>query len=78
MARVTFRETRERGNYVTGDYERTTREVEFEGTTSEVSRLIATTSAALMLPGIEDPRLSLLSSGRGSKIPNLREIMERM
>ena len=78
MVRVTFRETRERGIYITGDYERTTREIEFEGSTSEVSRLIASASATLMLPGIEDPRLSLLSSGRGSKIPNLREIMERM
>ena len=61
MARVTFRETREKGNYITGDYERTTREVEFEGSASDVSRLIATTSAALMLPGVTNPRASLLT-----------------
>ena len=76
MARVTFREIRERGNYITGDYERTTREAEFEGSASEVSRLISTTSATLMLPGIADPRVSLLSMGRDNKIYNLRKQIE--
>ena len=61
MARVTFREIRKRGNYIMCDYERTPREAEFEGTSSEVSRLISTTSAIFMLPGIKDLRTSLLS-----------------
>ena len=51
MARVSIREIIEVGNYTTGYYRRAERSVEFEGSSQEVSYLIATTARVMQLPG---------------------------
>ena len=77
MARVTFRETREKGNYITGDYERTTREVEFEGSAIEVNQLIQSTSSFLRLPGIKTRNGFLGSHGGNEMMARLLKQPER-
>ena len=51
MAKVSIREIIEVGNYTTGYYRRAERSVEFEGSSQEISNLIATTAKVMQLPG---------------------------
>ena len=51
MAKVSIREIIEIGNRKTGYYRRAERSVDFEGTSQEISRLIATTARVMQLPG---------------------------
>ena len=61
MARVSFREIYEEGNYLTGEYRRWTKEVEFEGNRSDVDYLVRAVSSHLTFPAVEtkDPLLEL-------------------
>ena len=51
MAKVSIREIIEVGNRKTGYYRRAERSMDFEGTSQEISRLIATTATVMQLPG---------------------------
>ena len=51
MAKVIIREIIEIGNRKTGYYRRAERSMDFEGTSQEISRLIATTASVMQLPG---------------------------
>ena len=51
MAKVKIREIIEIGNRKTGYYRRAERSVEFEGSSQEISHLIATTARVMQLPG---------------------------
>ena len=51
MAKVSIREIIEIGNRKTGYYRRAERSMDFEGTSQEISRLIATTARVMQLPG---------------------------
>ena len=52
MVKMSLRETFEVGNRLTGDYQRLTREAEFEGDVSEVEHLIGSVSSYLTLPAL--------------------------
>lgn len=67
MARVTFREVLEFGNYRTGEYRRLTREAEFEGSSGEISHLIAATSH-LQLPAVSSRNLGVGSPSQSSDV----------
>ena len=51
MAKVIIREIIEIGNRKTGYYRRAERSMDFEGTSQEISHLIATTARVMQLPG---------------------------
>ena len=51
MAKVIIREIIDVGNHKTGYYRRAERSMDFEGTSQEISRLIATTASVMQLPG---------------------------
>ena len=75
MARVTFRETYEEGNYLTGEYRRWTREVEFEGESHDLDYLIRAVSSHLKLPAVET-KYPLLGSYGGNAA--YRKILEEI
>ncbi len=74
MARVTFRETLEVGNYLTGEYKRWTKEVEFEGTPYDLDYLIRSVSSHLRLPAVQ-PRNGLLGMEEG--VHQILKLFER-
>ena len=74
MARVSFREIYEEGNYLTGEYRRWTKEAEFEGDVSEVEHLIGSVSSYLTLPALR-LRNGLLGMEKGTN--QIRRLLGR-